>query len=141
MTLRAACVVDLQYFLMDAARRYARVESDLLARAAALDYALLLSSEHGDESIDDAAPVAGMIRDLMSGAASTALDLAEDMLTASDAAFSDFADRYGGPGGIFDVVRDLRDAQAIVDDGIAFRLVTLSSEITERRRRPSTGSG
>jgi len=135
VTLSAASIVDLQYFLMDAARRYAPAETDLLARAAALDYALLLSSEHGEQQIDDATPVAGLIRDVMSGAATTALDLAAEMLSASDETFCDFAERYGGPGGIFDVVRDLRAAQAIVDDGVAFRLVTLASEITERRRR------
>jgi hypothetical protein len=135
VTLNAASVVDLQYFLMDAARRYARTDGDLLARAAALDYALLLSSEQGDESIDDAAPLAGMIRDVMSAAASSALDLVQEIVAGPDPPFRDFAERYGAPGGIFDVVRDLRSAQAIVDDGIAFRLVTLASEITERRRR------
>jgi hypothetical protein len=138
MTLSAAGVVDLQFFLMDAAKRQvadAGLTGELLAQAAALDYALLLSSEHGDEPIDDAAAVAALIRDTMTAAASAALDFLQAILAAPDADFAAFVAGHARPGGIFDTVRALRKARAIVDEVIDFRLVTLASEVAERRLR------
>jgi hypothetical protein len=146
MLLAAEHVADLQYFLMDAAKRYvvasgARVEDadELLSNAAALDYALLLSSEHADETLDDAAPVAETLRNTMTRAALAALDFADRMIEAPDDAFADFAGRHARRGGVFDVVRALQAGAAVTGDEVAFRLVTIASDVSERLRR--TGGG
>jgi hypothetical protein len=94
MILSAGRVVELQHFLMDAAKRRlvrADATAELLTQAAALDYALLLSSEHGTEPIDDAAPVATTIRETMARAAAAALDVMEAALGAPEAVFAAFA--------------------------------------------------
>jgi hypothetical protein len=138
--LRASDVTDLQYFLMDAARRYvvaagAPIETadDLLASAAALDYALLLSSEHGDEPFGGAEPVAATLRDTMTRAAVAALDFAENMRTAPQEVVDDFVDRHARAGGLFDVLQALRREDVLASGDVAFRAVTLASDLRERR--------
>ena len=141
MILGAERVADLQFFLMDAAKRYVVVRDaglaaadDLLASAAALDYALLLSSERADEILDDGLPVAAGVRDTMSRAARSALDFIEGMLAAPREAFDDFASRHVRRGGIFDVLAELRQCAVIVDDEISFRALTLASDVRDRIR-------
>ena len=112
MILAAGDVIDLQFFLMDGAKRYApalgatdAAADDLLGSAAALDYALLLSSEHADEAIDNGAPIATSIGETMTRAARAALDLIDRILVAPPDTFADFARRNVRPGGILDVLR------------------------------------
>jgi hypothetical protein len=140
MILRAKDVVQLQYFLMDGAKRYAlpsgaglEAADDLLASAAALDYALLLASENGGEHFDDASPAAASLRESLTRAALAALDFLDRMLRAPDEAFDDFAERHVRPGGIFDVVRALREGGVLDSAGLAFRAVTVASDVLERR--------
>jgi hypothetical protein len=140
MILRASDVTDLQYFLMDAARRYVvaadvrkDAADDLLSNAAALDYALLLSSERGDEAFDGAEPVAATLRDTMTRAAVAALDFAETMRSAPQAVLDDFVDRHARPGGLFDVLQALRREDVLASGDVAFRAVTLASDLRERR--------
>lgn|GEM_PF-907444 len=141
MVLGAENVIDLQFFLMDTAKRYldaldAFAEADdLFANAAALDYALLLSSERGDEAIDDAAPVAATVRDTMTRAAGVALDFAERLLAAPPEIFADFVRRHGRDGGFFDVLAQLRERGVVTSTDVAFRALTLASDVAERRRR------
>ena len=139
MILGAERVADLQFFLMDAAKRYvvtrdAGVASaqGLLASAAALDYALLLSSERADEILDDTLPVAAGIRDTMSRAVRSALDFIEGMVGAPQDAFADFAGRHVRPGGIFDVLAELRERGVVTDDDITFRTLTAASDVRDR---------
>lgn len=140
MVLAAENVTDLQYFLMDTAKRYvvaigAADEADeLYACAAALDYALLLSSEHADQILDDAAPVAASVRETMTRAATVALQFARRMVIAPPRLFADFADRHARPGGILDVLRELRERGVVTSTDVAFDLVTLSNDVAERRR-------
>jgi hypothetical protein len=142
MILRAQDVVGLQYFLMDGAKRYALpsgagldAADDLLASAAALDYALLLSCENGGEHFDDAAPAAASLCETLARAACAALDLVDRMLRAPDDAFEDFASRHVRPRGIFDILRALREGGALDSSDLGFRAVTLASDVFERRRR------
>lgn len=142
MILSAADVVDLQFFLMDGARRYVATTGtsdagtlDLLASAAALDYALLLASERANETLDDAAPVAASIRSTMARAGNAALDLIAAVVVGPRDGFDDFIGRHGGPGGIFATLAMLRARGAIVDDGVAFRTLTLADDVLARRNR------
>jgi hypothetical protein len=140
MILRARDVVALQHFLLDAAKRYvvasgAQLDAadDLLASAAALDYALLLTSENGDAPFDPVAPATETLRETMARAAGAALDFAEKMLSAPAPARADFIERYAGSGGLFDVLRDLRQSGALASNGLSFRALTLASDLRERR--------
>ena len=139
MILSAERVCDLQFFLMDAAKRYvvargAGVEAahDLLASAAALDYALLLSSERADELLDDGLPIAIGVRETMVRAVRSALDFIEAMLEAPADAFEDFATRHMHPGGIFEAIAALREEGVVVADDLTFRALTLASDVHER---------
>lgn len=139
--LGAERVADLQFFLMDAARRYVAASGaaagadDLLASAAALDYALLLSSQRADEILDDALPVAAGVRDTMARGARAALDVIAGMVRAPDDAFDDFARRHVRAGGIFEVLMELRESGVIVADDVVFRALTLGSDVAERIAR------
>ncbi|GAC1300068.1 MAG: hypothetical protein NVSMB19_05940 [Vulcanimicrobiaceae bacterium] len=141
MILAAGDVVDLQFFLMDAAKRYVdtggavAAEDDVLASAAALDYALWVSSEHASEPIDDGAPVAQTVRTTMTRASVAALDLVDRVLCASDELFADFVGRHLHTGGIFDVLRSLRNRDVVPGSDVAFRVLTATNDIAERRRR------
>ena len=140
MILRAKDVIDLQYFLMDGAKRCALpsgagldAADDLLASAAALDYALLVASENGGAYFDDAAPAADSLRESLGRAALAALDFVDRMLRAPQEAFDDFAERHVRKGGIFDIVRALREGGVVDSAGLAFRAVTLANDVLERR--------
>jgi hypothetical protein len=149
MILRAREVTALQHFLMDAARRYVvsnggtltaqgdlpAAHGDLLASAAALDYALLLVSEHGDQPFDDAAPDTESLRGTMTRAAIAALDFSDTMLAAPPDVRDDFITRHAGTAGLFDVLRALRRDGAIASDEIGFRAVTLASDLREAQQR------
>ncbi|MGP6159839.1 MAG: hypothetical protein ACLPYS_20470, partial [Vulcanimicrobiaceae bacterium] len=63
MILRSKHVVQLQYFLLDTAKRYGlsnepadATANEQLASAAGLDYALLVSSQHADADVSADAP-------------------------------------------------------------------------------------
>ncbi len=143
MILSAVDVVDLQFFLMDGARRYVAttgvvgpVADDLLASAAALDYALLLSSEHASDPLDDTLPVAQSIRATMARAALAALALIETIVHGDDGEFEAFAARHPGRSdGIFSTIASLRARGVIVDDDVAFRALTLADDVLRRRSR------
>ena len=142
MILRASEVTALQHFLMDAARRYAvpgvgvlAAQGDLLASAAALDYALLLVTEHGAEPFDDAAPDTASLCGTMTRAAIAALDFSDTMLAAPPDVRDDFIGRHACSGGLFDVLRALRRDGAIASDEIGFRAVTLASDLRETQKR------
>lgn len=142
MILSAIDVVDLQFFLMDGVRRYVvatgdanAVADDLLASAAALDYALLLSSERANEPLDDAMPIARSIRETMARAALAALDLIATIVAGPRDPFAEFARRHVGIDGIFATIASLRARGAIVDDRVAFRALTLADESIARRNR------
>ena len=141
MILAAENVVDLQFFLMDAAKQYAPASGsaastdELLSNAAALDYALLLSSQHADEPIDDASPVGMTVRDTMTRAALAALDFVETMLRATDEVFDDFVERHIRRGGLFDTIRSMRERGVAGGDELAFRTLTLADALLERRKR------
>jgi hypothetical protein len=142
VVLGADNVTGLQFFLMDAAKRYVAVIDafdewdELFASAAALDYALLLSSEHADEVIDDAAPVATTMRETMTRAAVVALRFTHRMLEAPRAVFTDFVERHIRAGGLFDVIDDLRRRGVIVSTDLTFRALMLANDIAERRQSP-----
>jgi len=139
MILAAENVVDLQFFLMDAAKQYgaasgsATATDELLSNAAALDYALLLSSQHADEPIDDASPIGMSVRDTMTRAANAALDFVETMLRAPDEIFDDFVERHIRVGGLFDTIRSLRERGVAGGDELAFRTLTIADSVLERR--------
>ncbi len=142
MVLSAVDVVDLQLFLMDGVRRYvdasavASVDSDdALASAAALDYALLLSSERANEPLDDSAPVAQSVRSTMARAARAALGLIAQIVRGPEDRFTDFVSRYGRVDGIFATLEALRRRGVIADDEVAFRALTLASDVLARRTR------
>jgi hypothetical protein len=142
MILAAENVVDLQFFLMDSARYYAATagtgtgaSDELLANAAALDYALLLSSQHGDEAIDDDSAVGISVRETMTKAACAALDFVAVMLRAPDDVFDDFVERHVRVGGLFETIAALRERGAAAGDDLAFRTLTLANDLIERRLR------
>jgi hypothetical protein len=140
MILASSQVADLQYFLMDAAKRYvvasgapAAEAEELLASAAALDYALLVASEYQGGEIDDDSATASSVRETMTRAAAAAFDVVARMLRAPSDAFEDFMERHVRAGGLFEVVRTLRDTRVVTAPDIAFRAVTLTSDLLERR--------
>jgi hypothetical protein len=139
--LRARHVVDLQYFLMDAAKRYVLSSDsgvaggdDLLASAAALDYALLVSSEQRDEPIPEDAAIVASGRDTIRRSVGATLDFIEEMLQTPPDTFADFVDRHVRPVGIFDTLRGLRADGALEGDDLAFRTLALAHEVAERRQ-------
>jgi len=134
--LNARDVAGLQHFLMDAAKRYLvasgfelEAGGDVLASAAALDYALLLASESGDTPPDAAAPASASVRETMTRAAVAALDLVERILSAPSATRLDFVERYAGSGGLFEVLRNLRAGGVLPSDDVSFRALTLASDL------------
>ncbi len=135
MILDAAHVAKLQYFLMDAARRdvvaggapSVRTEG-LLASAAALDYALLMSVRCAAELLDDDAPAVASVRETMTRAADAALDVVEVMLHAPDAAFDGCVHES-----IFALLRELLIGDVVRSNDVAFRRITLASEAFDRR--------
>ncbi len=144
MIVRKKHVVQLQYFLMDTAKRYAatgdegRVETDeMLASAAALDYALFVATEHGDATIPESAPAGASGRETLSRAAKAALDLCERMLHTKPQTFADFAARHTGDGGIFATLRGLYDDGALASSDLQFRTLTLAHDVATRRRGAS----
>jgi hypothetical protein len=138
--LAAENVVDLQFFLMDAAKRYVaaggpdRMTDRLFGSAAALDYALLLASQNGDETLDDASAAGQSVRETMTRAAHVALDVVDRMLKARDDVFADFVERHVRAGGLFDVIAALQKRGVVTDGDVAFRTLTLASDLIERRR-------
>jgi hypothetical protein len=142
MNLRPGDVIALQHFLMDVARRYVVASggslddaANLLASAAALDYALLLASQHGDQPFDDADPNAAPLRETLTRAATAALNFAEEMLGAPQALLNDFVERYVDGGGVFGLLRSLRAGNVLASGDIGFRAITLASDLRERRTR------
>ncbi len=142
MILAAENVVDLQFFLMDAAKQFAAsagadasASGELLTNAAALDYALLLSSQHADEPIDDDSAVGMSVRDTMTRAANVALDFVEIVLRSPDDVFDAFVERHVRAGGPFEVIKELRDRGVASGDDLAFRMLTIANDLIERRRR------
>jgi len=139
--LAAENVVDLQFFLMDSAKYYAATgaangaSDELLSNAAALDYALLLSSQHGDETLDDDSAVGISLRETMTKAANAALDFVDVMLHASEDVFDDFVERQVRAGGLFETIASLRESGVATDSDLAFRALTLANDLIERRLR------
>ena len=136
MILAAGDVADLQYFLLDAAKRYVVGDSgniddasDLLSSAAALDYVMLLSSEPATETLEDDSPIAAGVRETLARAANAALDFIETMRTASPEVREDFIKRHARDGGVFTVLRRMRERDALVNDDVAFRKLTLASDL------------
>jgi hypothetical protein len=138
--LRSRDVVALQFFLMDAAKRYAvaigtqpDAADDLLASAAALDYPVMLSKQNGEEAVEPSGETETALREILTRAGIAALDFTEKMLRAPDDAFDDFVERHVNGAGIFQLLRALRRDGAIASDDVGFRSVTLSSDVLERR--------
>jgi hypothetical protein len=136
--LAAEDVADLQYFLLDAAKRYVvgttgtlDDASDLLASAAALDYVMLLSSEPATETLEDDSPIALGVRETLARAAGAALDFIETMRDAPADVRRDFMARHAGDGGVFSVLRRMRERDALTSDDVAFRKLTLASDLRE----------
>ena len=139
--LAAENVVDLQFFLMDSARSAGAATAveteraaELLASAAALDYALLLASQYGDATIDDDSAVGMSLRDTMTRAANVALDFVEIVLRASDDEFDAFVERHVRAGGVMDVIKALRERGVAPDVDLSFRTLVIGNDLLERRR-------
>ena len=139
MILTVENVSGLQRFLLDAAKRYvvprtgsADAAADLLAAAASLDYVLVLASEHADQTLVEDSPIASGVRETLARAAHAALSFVEAMLQAPAEIFSDFAARHLQRDGIFEVLRALRAGGAIDDGEVAFRDLTLRSDVNDR---------
>ena len=142
MNLPAARVKELQFFLIDAAKRYVASSSpgqkgvgELLSSAAALDYVLLVSSERQSELADDGDAVAAGLRETTLRATNAALDFIDRMLEAPDDIFEDFIERHVRVGGIFETFRALRSDDVLLSSDVAFRIVTAASDLLDRRRR------
>jgi hypothetical protein len=140
MTLAAGRVKELQFFLIDAAKRYVATSDaglsgagELLSSAAALDYVLLVSSERPGELVDDANPIAAGCRETTLRAATAALDLIDFILVAPADVFEDFMERHVRVGRIFETFRSLRETDVLSGGDIAFRIVTSASDLLERR--------
>lgn len=142
MNLAAGRVKELQYFLIDAAKRYVATSSaglsgagELLSSAAALDYVLMVSSERPAELTDDANPIAAGCRETTQRAATAALDFIDGMLVAPNDVFEDFMERHVRAGRIFETFRSLRETGVLGRGDVAFRIVTSANDLIERRRR------
>lgn len=140
MNLAAERVKELQYFLMDAAKRYAAPHGtgkcgpgELLSNAAALDYLLLLSSERPGELADSSSPVVAGVRETTQRAVLAALDVGAAMLAAPDDIFSDFFERHVREGKIFETFRALRESGVLTSNDVAFRVVTTENDLRERK--------
>ncbi len=140
--LAAGDVADLQYFLLDAAKRYVvgatgEIDdaSDLLSSAAALDYVMLLSSEPETETLDDDTPIAAGVRETLARAANAALDFIATLRDAPPEIRSDFMSRHMVPSGIFSVLARMRERAALCDDDVAFRKLVLASDLLETPER------
>jgi len=132
-------VSGLQRFLLDATKRYVvprtgsvEAAADLLTAAASLDYVLVLASEQSAETLVEDSPIASGVRETLARAAHAALSFVEAMLQAPPEIFEDFAVRHLQSRGIFDVLRALRDGGALNDGEVAFRDLTLRSEVKDR---------
>ena len=135
-------VSAVQHFLLDCARRYVVAQGqtyaeldDLLACAAALDYALLVCREHEEDRPSPSAAVLDGVRETIERSVARALDFIDAALAFPDGTFRDFAERHAGPNGIFPAFARLRADGAQRDDRIAFRAVTLANDLAERRAR------
>jgi len=104
---------------------------ELLASAAALDYVLLMSVQHAAELRRDDAPAAVSVRETMTRAAHAALDVVTIMLRASDDASCNFAIESS----LFSLLQDMVENDVLRSDDIAFRRLTLASEVSDRRSR------
>ena len=130
--------MGLQFFLMDAAKRFGAAGAggeSLFSSAAALDYALFFSSDRANDTLDDAVPTAAAVRETMTRAAATALDVIARLAVAPQPVFEDFVNRHVHGGGILEILRALRERGIVRDDDVAFRLLALGHDIEERRRR------
>ncbi len=141
MKLAAERVKELQFFLIDAAKRYVASRSsglsaagELLSTAAALDYVLLLSSERPAELADAGSPVTVGVRETTLRAVLAALDFIATMLEAPEDQFEDFVERHVRAGRIFETFRALHEGDVMVSSDVAFRIVTTASDILDRRR-------
>jgi hypothetical protein len=135
--LAAENVVDLQFFLMDAARRHVAagadaMADDLLASAAALDYALLLSSQHGEEELDATSAVGSSLRDTLARAANAALDVVERELRACATEPEEARTLRRRAVEVLDTIRALREREVLTGDALAFRCITLAEDIARR---------
>ncbi len=133
-------VSGLQHFLLDVVRRYVVAEElrydetdELLASAAALDYALLVCRESEEDRPTPSAAVLEGIRESIERAVDRALDIISTAFDLADDAFRDFAERHAGPHGIFPVFARLRKDGALRSDELAFRAITLANDIAIRR--------
>ncbi len=104
--------------------------ADLLAAAAALDYVLLIATTAPSQA---EGAEADMVRETTTRAVAIALDFTERMLRAPAAPFEEFAEHHLGAGGLFDIVRGLRECCVITSTDIAFRAVTLGNDVAARR--------
>ena len=141
MNLAAARVKELQFFLIDSAKRYVASSSpglkgagELLSSAAALDYVLLVSSERPGDLVDDGNAIATGIRETTLRAATAALDFIDRMLEAPDDIFEDFIERHVRVGGIFETFRALCSGGVLLSSDVAFRVLTSASDLLDRRR-------
>ena len=139
MKLAAERVKELQFFLIDAAKRYVAFSGaklpaagELLSCAAALDYVLLISSERPLEIAGSDDAVSSGVRETTERAAVAALDFIDTMLAAPDDLFDDFVERHVRAGRIFETFRALRDD--VLTENVAFRIVTTASDLLDRRR-------
>ncbi|MBD5634232.1 MAG: hypothetical protein IAI49_07110, partial [Candidatus Eremiobacteraeota bacterium] len=132
--LAAEQVVDLQFFLMDAAKHHVargsadRTADELLSKAASLDYVLLLCCEHADETIDATSAVGTALCETMTRAVDAALDVVERMLEPAGGADRSL-ERDARARTLFDVVRSLRERGIVGGDRLAFRTVTLENDL------------
>jgi hypothetical protein len=140
MNLRPSDVADLQFVLMDAARRPGAaalappgLREEMLASAAGLDYVLMLASGDGGP-FDGSGPQAAAVSDAMTRAATAALDFAAVLLAEPGAAAEDFLERRVRETGLFELVRALRDAGVVVSDELSFRALTLAHDVRLKRR-------
>ncbi len=141
MNLAPTRVKELQFFLIDAAKRYVASSTpglkgagELLSSAAALDYVLLVASERPSDLVDGTNAIAVGIRETTLRATTAALDFIERMLEAPDDIFEDFIERHVRVGGIFETFRALRTDGVLLSNDIAFRVVAAASDLLDRRR-------
>ncbi len=137
MTLAPAAVVELQRFLIEAAKasvqRSGPSRAELLASAAALDYSLMLASERPAELTSDDAPATAGVRDALTHGARLALDVAAAFDAANDADDAFYRGELGS-GRIFAALRELRICGAVTASDVTFRSVTTAEDLVVRRR-------
>ncbi len=142
MTLSVRHVKDLQFFLIDAAKRYAgprndagSLADDLLSSAASLDYVLLIASERPGDMLDAAGPIATGVCETVTRATLTSLRFMRGMLAEPSAVFSDFAQRHIEQSRILATLQALALAGAVQTGDARFAIVTTASDVLERCRR------